>query len=198
MNLEKVFNFIKEKKGYDVPKLYELKKNISLSDGEINYDGNVKLSMWSNLSFPSGHHNFSRIISIYGNLEVFDSSVKSLDKLTYVTGDVFLSKTMIESLGNLKYVGGNLEITHNDNLQSLGNLEDVGGDISLTSSPNIESLGNLKTVGGYFYMYGTQIQSFGNLKSVGGNMSLKKSSMSEKYTEEQIRQMVNVKGKITM
>ena len=34
MNLEKVFNFIKEKKGYDVPALYKLLNDIPLSDNE--------------------------------------------------------------------------------------------------------------------------------------------------------------------
>ena len=34
MNLEKVFNFIKEKKGYDVPAFYKLLNDIPLSDNE--------------------------------------------------------------------------------------------------------------------------------------------------------------------
>ena len=34
MNLKKVFNFIKEKKGYDVPAFYKLLNDIPLSDNE--------------------------------------------------------------------------------------------------------------------------------------------------------------------
>jgi hypothetical protein len=36
----------------------------------------------------------------------------------------------------------------------------------------------------------------GNLQSVGGYLYLRKTPLSEKYTEEQIRQMVDVGGKI--
>ena len=47
MNLEKVFNFIKEKKGYDVPDfysdIYKIKNNIPLSDNKINYRDTLNL-----------------------------------------------------------------------------------------------------------------------------------------------------------
>jgi hypothetical protein len=38
----------------------------------------------------------------------------------------------------------------------------------------------------------------GNLQSVGDNLILNDTPISEKYTEEEIRQMVNVKGVIFM
>ena len=44
----------------------------------------------------------------------------------------------------------------------------------------------------------TQIKSLGNLISVGGNLYLNFTPLSEKYTEEEIGQMVNVKGVIFM
>jgi hypothetical protein len=43
---------------------------------------------------------------------------------------------------------------------------------------------------------GTPIESLGNLTSVGGNINLYDTPLSEKYTEEEIRQMVNVDGEI--
>ena len=101
MNLDKVFNFIKEKKGYEIPSKYilfkktinivkKLNNNIPLSDDEINY--------------ADGHFDLSE----------------------------------------------------------------------------------------------TNITSLGNLTTVEGNLDLRETPISKKYTEQEIRQMVNVKGKIIM
>jgi hypothetical protein len=62
----------------------------------------------------------------------------------------------------------------------------------------IESLGNLTSVGGDLYLYGSPIKSLGNLTSVGGNLNLRKTLISKIYTEEQIRQMIDVRDKIYM
>ena len=51
----------------------------------------------------------------------------------------------------------------------------IGGSLNLKNSP-IESLGNLQSVDGYLYLRGTPL--------------------SDMYTEKQIRQMVNVEGRI--
>jgi hypothetical protein len=42
----------------------------------------------------------------------------------------------------------------------------------------------------------TPIESLGDLQSVGMNLYLNDTPISEKYSEEEIRQMVNVEGKI--
>jgi hypothetical protein len=47
----------------------------------------------------------------------------------------------------------------------------------------------------FLLLGGTQIKSFGNLQSVGGNLWLNK-FLSEKYTNEEIRSMINVDGDI--
>jgi hypothetical protein len=62
---------------------------------------------------------------------------------------------------------------------------------------SIKSLENLTSVGGYLdLLYGTPIESLGNLESVGGDLYLYDTPLSEKYTEEEILQMVNVGGEI--
>ena len=70
-------------------------------------------------------------------------------------------------------------------------------DLDLDNTP-IESLGNLQYVGGGLYLGNTPIKSLGNLQSVEGNLYLNFTPLSEKYTEEEIGQMVNVKGVIFM
>jgi hypothetical protein len=61
---------------------------------------------------------------------------------------------------------------------------------------SIESLGNLTSVGGGLYLVDTPIKSLGNLQSVGDDLDLYDTPISKMYTEEQIRQMVNVDGEI--
>ena len=76
--------------------------------------------------------------------------------------------------------------------------------------PDIDLFGNWETlqqylkrkgnppysIGGYLDLNGTPIKSFGNLTSVGGD--LYGSPISKKYTEEEIRQMIDVRGEIYM
>lgn len=101
----------------------------------------------------------------------------------------------LESKGNPPYsIDGNLDLMFSK-IKSLGNLISVGGDLYLHNT-RIESLGNLTSVGGLLGLRGTPIKSFGNLTSVGGNLYLRNTPISEKYSEEEIRKMVDVKGKI--
>ena len=91
-------------------------------------------------------------------------------------------------------ISGDLDLSHSS-IESLGNLESVGGFLYLRES-SIKSLGNLKSVGGGLYLQGSSIESLGNLESVGGSLILYRTQISKKYTEEEIRSMVNVGGKI--
>ena len=111
-----------------------------------------------------------------------------------IGGDLFLFDTLIKSLGNLISVGGNADIL-NTSIESLGDLQSVGGYLDLRYTP-IESLGNLQSVGSWLSLEKSSIESLGNLTSVGGALDLRDTPLSEKYTEEEIRQMVNVGGSV--
>ena len=110
--------------------------------------------------------------------------------------DLNLENTPIESLGNLQSVGGYLYL-NDTGIKSLDNLQSVGGYF-FSNDTSIESLGNLQYVGGDLDLENTTIKSLENLQSVGGNLYLNFTPLSEKYTEEEIGQMVNVKGVIFM
>ena len=101
----------------------------------------------------------------------------------------------LESKGNPPYsLGGDLNV-FGTTIESLGNLQSVDGDLDLGYS-NIKSLGNLTSVGGYLILHDTPIKSLGNLTSVGGYLGLLDTPISNEYSEEEIRQMVNVSGNI--
>jgi hypothetical protein len=103
----------------------------------------------------------------------------------------------LERRGNPLYsIGGTLYLYLSGiNFESLGNLTSVGGTLYL-SKTKIKSLGNLVSVGGSLYLRNENIESLGNLTSVGGNLNLEKTPISKKCSEEEIRQMVDVKGYI--
>ena len=134
--------------------------------------------------------------SIEGDLDLEETPIESLGNLTSVGGSLYLSITPIQTLGNLQSVGGYLDLRGTP-IKSLGNLQTVGGYLDLKGTP-IKSLGNLQTVGGNLYLRNTPIESLGNLQSVGGGLYLYlyDTPISRKYSEEEIRQMVNVGGKI--
>ena len=104
---------------------------------------------------------------------------------------------LLEKRGNPPYsIGGDLRL-YGEPIKSLGNLVFVGGDVDLRGT-EIESLGKLKTVEGHLDLEGTPIESLGNLKSVGWSLNLYDTPISKKYSEEEIRQMVNVGEKILL
>jgi len=97
--------------------------------------------------------------------------------------------------GNPLYsIGGDLFLWKTP-IKSLGNLTSVGGDVELRGT-GIESFGNLTSVGGNLDLEGTMIESFENLTYVGGYLDLENTPISEKYSEKEIRQMVNIGGHI--
>ena len=83
-------------------------------------------------------------------------------------------------------------------LERRGNpLYSVGGNLNLRRA-NIKSLGNLTSVEGNLDLNTTKIESLGNLTSVGGGLDLRGTPFSNKYSEEEIRDMVKVGGYIYM
>ena len=114
-----------------------------------------------------------------------------------ITDDVVLrnkSSKEIGSLGNLISVKGNLDLRESS-IFSLGSLISVGGYLNLHKTP-IESLGNLISVGSHLNLYDTPIESLGNLTLVGGDLDLRDTSISKKYSEQEIRDKIEVGGKI--
>ena len=69
----------------------------------------------------------------------------------------------------------------------------VEGSLNLASTP-ISSLPDNLTVKGNLYLTNTPISSLPYNLTVGGSLFLVKTSLAEKYSEEQIRKMIEEKG----
>jgi len=142
-----------------------------------------------------------KIISIPGlhyfnnDWDLLQSFLKSKGNPKWkISDNLDLEGTPIQSLGNLTSVRGDLYL-EDTSIKSLGNLTSVGGSLYLYGTP-IQSLGNLQSVGSYLNLRNTPIESLGNLQSVEGDLYLTNTPISKKYTEEQIREMIDVEDDI--
>jgi len=109
-------------------------------------------------------------------------------------GNLSLSNTKITSLPSGLNVGGTLYL-RNTKITSLPSGLNVGGGLDLSYTP-ITSLPSSLNVGGDLDLYNTKITSLPSGLNVGGNLNLSNTPLSKKYSEEEIRQIVDVKGKI--
>ena len=123
-----------------------------------------------------------------------EQKVLRIPSLKFFNDDWFILEKFLDHKGNPPYsIGGDLDLRKTP-IESLGNLTSVGGNLNLKNSP-IESLGNLTSVVGDLVLYRTPIKSLENLQSVGGYLDLIGTPLSI-YTREQIREMINVEGRI--
>ena len=127
-------------------------KNWNLLQQFLDRRGNPKYELVGDVKLLNRKDIFDlgNLVRVYGDLDLFISSIQSLGSLEYVGGDLNLNATPIQSLGSLEYVGGDLTLDGTP-IQTLGSLRYVGGDLDLRDSP-IESLEDLEYVGGTFYL----------------------------------------------
>jgi hypothetical protein len=130
-------------------------------------------------------------LELYANLNLSDCvNLTDLGKLTSLRAGLNLSGCKkLTSLGNLTSVGDNT---------SMGGTFSIGGYLNLIGCKSLIDLGNLTSVSGNMSLSSTNIESFNKLKYVGGYLDLRNSVISKKYSEEEIRNMVNVGGEIIM
>ena len=89
-------------------------------------------------------------------------------------------------------VGGTLYL-YNTKITSLPDNLKVRGSLVLYNTPITSLPDNLK-VGGGLDLNNTKITSLPDNLQVGGHLYLNNTPLSEKYTKDQIRKMINAKG----
>jgi hypothetical protein len=107
-------------------------------------------------------------------------------------GNLNLRNTPITSLPDNLQVGGVLDL-HNTPITSLPDNLQVGGYLDLFNT-KITSLPDNLQVGGYLNLRNTKITSLPDNLNVGGGLYLRNTPLSEKYTEEQIKQIIEDNG----
>jgi hypothetical protein len=153
-----------------------------------------------------------------GDLDLSETPIEVLPNgLKRVGGNLFLSRcTSLVSLPNDLSVDGNLDL---GGCKSLVNLPDglsvsgylylnyctslvslpdglsVGSGLILNSCTSLVSLPNDLSVGGFLDLYGCDsLVSLPNRLSVGGSLNLCGTPLSKRYSEEEIRKIIEDKG----
>jgi len=101
--LKRIFEFLKEKEGHNVPFLWKFKNNIPLTEDDLNVKGDLILTYSDIESLPKG-------LKVGGDLDLFESKITSLPEGLEVGGDLDLSETNITLLPKGLQVGGKLFI----------------------------------------------------------------------------------------
>jgi len=148
-------------------------------DGDLDIKGEKNIDL-GNLIGISG--------SLYGKGR---DTLISLGELKYVGGDLELEGSSLENLGKLEKVEGTLNLFLSS-VSDLGNLEYVG-DNFLFSHTLIKSLKNLHYVGRTCSGINSNLKDLGNLKFVGESLYLMNTPISTKYTENEIRKIIDAK-----
>ena len=174
--IEKILNFLYEKEGYELPKAWiDLIKKLKLIQELENH--------------PDGTQYKHR-----GSLDLRDSTIRKLPNDLYVTGYLDLRKSKLTKLPNDLYVDGYLNLRYCQYLTELPDNLHVEGSLHLDSS-NIKKLPNDLYVWGNLELFSCQklIELPENLY-VGRDVYIYDALLAEKYTNEEIREIVTSKG----
>lgn len=93
MNLQSVFNFIKEKRGYDYPIRYKFINGMVLTDEDLNIDGDLDLSFTKIKSLPNNlrveRDFFLLKTPLYEKYDEDDIRKMIEDKGGYINGEIY-------------------------------------------------------------------------------------------------------------
>jgi hypothetical protein len=101
--LKRIFEFLEEKEGHNVPFLWKFKNNIPLTEEDLNVKGDLILTYSDIESLPKG-------LKVGGDLDLEQTKITSLPEGLEVGGDLDLRETNITLLPKGLQVGGKLFI----------------------------------------------------------------------------------------
>lgn len=174
--IKNILTFLKEKEGHELPKAWvDLIKKLKLIQELENH--------------PDGTQYKHR-----GSLDLRDSTIRKLPNDLHVTGYLDLRKTKITKLPNDLYVDGYLNLRYCQYLTELPDGILVEGTLHLNSL-NITKLPDNLFVWGNLELFSCQklIELPENLY-VGRDVYIYDTLLAEKYTNEEIREIVTSKG----
>ena len=105
MNLETVFDFIKEKRGYDYPLEYKLLNGIELTEKDLHYEGDLDLYGLEISSLPNNFH-------VDGYLDIRKTNITELPDNLSVDSGLIINELYITSIPNNLYIGSDLYNRH--------------------------------------------------------------------------------------
>ena len=175
--IEKILNFLEEKEGKGLPKKwFELIKRLKFINELENY--------------PDGTQ-----YRYEGDLELSETNITKLPNDLYVDGELFLDNCkQLTKLPNDLYVVGSLDLENCKQLTKLPDNLYVGGYLSLYECEQLTKLPDNLYVGGKLYLNETNITELPDNLYVGKDLYITNTPLSDKYTHEEIYEMVKLRG----
>lgn len=127
MNIENIFNFIEEKKGYKTPLTYKIINQLPITNDDLHINGDLNLRFKTLITLPKNLH-------VSGNLDLYNASIEYLPDNLYVGGYLDLESTYIKKLPDNLHVGTYLDIA-STNIQYLPNNLYIGKDLICYFTP---------------------------------------------------------------
>jgi hypothetical protein len=126
MNIDKVFEFIKDKRGYKMPLRFKLLNRVPLSEDELKIKGDLDFYSDNVSLLPDN-------LTVLGYLDIRNTQVKYLPDNLTVGGTLYASFLYIDSIPDNLRVGGSLFLQGNpliekyDSVQIREMIEKKGG-----------------------------------------------------------------------
>jgi hypothetical protein len=175
--IENILNFLKEKENKEIPESW--------------FDSIEKLKLIKELeNHPDGTQYKHR-----GNLNLINTNIKKLPNDLYVVGSLSLFNCkQLTKLPDKLYVGNYLDITQT-NITELPNDLHVEGYIDLISCESLKELPSNLYVGKSLKLWGCeQLTELPDNLYVGGYLYIENTPLANKFTDEQIYEMIKLRG----
>jgi hypothetical protein len=174
--IEKILNFLQNNEGKKLPKSW--------------FDSIEKLKLIKELE----NHPDDIKYRYEGDLELSETNITKLPNDLYVVGSLNLWKCQeLTKLPDKLHVGDDLNI-EGTNIEEIPNNLYVGGYLSLYGCTQITKLPNDLYVGDYLNIEGTNIEEIPNNLYVEFDLYIENTPLSDKYTHEEIYEMVRLRG----
>lgn len=127
MNITKIFDFIKEKRGYEYPIFYKLIYNLPLTESDLKIDGDIDFRGYHVSKFPEN-------MVVNGRMDISYTTIESLPDNLTVTADLVCSGSRITKLPDNLTVYGDV-FCGDSVLSEIGHNINIGGILTLYDTP---------------------------------------------------------------
>ena len=174
--IENILNFLKTNEDKELPRSW--------------FDSIEKLKLIERLENHIGGIQFKHV----GDLNLEGSNIRKLPKYLYVTGYLTLYDCkQLTELPDKLHVGGSFWID-DSNITELPDYLHVGRSLDLQDCKELIKLPNGLHVGESLDLRGTNISEIPNNLYVGVDLFIRDTPLAEKYTDEEIRNIITSKG----
>jgi hypothetical protein len=214
-NIGKILRFIKNKESKRIPQAWlDMEEKDKLI--KILEDHPDDVQYRTNRNMPLGYSEIRKLpedMHIVGSVFLGDSQIRKLPSKMYVTGDLFLNNSDVVKLPDDLYVGGMLSVNSCKELIEMPDKLTIGMNLQMGDNPKLLKIPNNLQIKGWAnlaeeirelpdnlrandYLSIIDCKKIGNIPNNlnVGHFFIRGTPLAEKYTDEEIKEIVELKG----